>query len=100
VSTSEYFGRIGAMIGRPKVRSAPGRLLLFATAIQAAAERLKGTPGEVNQNALRYLKRTGTYSIAKARALLGFEPQVDLDEGMRRSEEWLREGNHLAGSLR
>lgn len=100
VSTSEYFGRIGAMIGRPKVRSAPDRLLLRATAIQAAVERLKGTPGEVNPNALRYLKRTGTYSIAKARALLGFEPQVDLDAGMRRSEEWLRERNHLAGSLR
>jgi nucleoside-diphosphate-sugar epimerase len=36
-----------------------------------------------------YLARTGTYSIARAHELLGYEPQVDLDEGMRLTEEWL-----------
>jgi nucleoside-diphosphate-sugar epimerase len=98
VSTAEYFGRIGAMIGRGRVRSAPDRALLAVTAIQAAADRLRGAPGEINPNALRYLTRTGTYSIAKARALLGFEPQVSLEEGMRRSEEWLRTKGMLAGA--
>jgi nucleoside-diphosphate-sugar epimerase len=39
---------------------------------------------------MRYLARTGTYSIEKARKLLGYEPAVDLDEGMRRTELWLR----------
>ncbi len=36
------------------------------------------------------MTRTGTYSIAKARRILGYEPAVGLDEGMRRTEEWLR----------
>jgi nucleoside-diphosphate-sugar epimerase len=99
VSTGEYFGRIGAMIGRPRVRSAPDRALLAITAAQAAVDRLRGTPGEVNPNAVRYLTRRGTYSIAKARALLDFEPRVSLEQGMRASEEWLREQGLLAGRV-
>ncbi len=98
VSTGEYFGRIGAMIGRPRVRSAPDRALLVLTSIQATVDRLRGTPGEVNPNAVRYLTRTGTYSIAKARALLGFEPRVGLEEGMRASERWLRAQGLLAAA--
>jgi nucleoside-diphosphate-sugar epimerase len=98
VSTGDYFGRIGAMIGRPRVRSAPDRALLALTGIQAAVDRLRGAPGEVNPNALRYLTRRGTYSIAKARALLGFEPRVSLDEGMDRSERWLRAEGLLEGA--
>jgi hypothetical protein len=44
---------------------------------------------EVTPAAVRYLAR-GTYSIAKARSMLGYQPSVDLDEGIRRCEEWLR----------
>lgn len=97
VSTGEYFGRIASMIGRPRVRSAPTRALLAFAGLQATVERLKGTPDELNPNAVRYLTRTGTYSIAKARRLLAFEPRVGLEEGMRRSEEWLRAQGILTG---
>jgi nucleoside-diphosphate-sugar epimerase len=99
VSTGEYFGRIGAMIGRPRVRSAPDRLLLALTGVQAAVDRLRGAPGEVNPNAVRYLTRTGTYSIAKARELLGFEPRVGLEEGMRACERWLADQGLLGGRV-
>ena len=42
-----------------------------------------------------YLRRRGTYSIARARAELGYEPAVDVEEGMRRTEAWLRAGGLL-----
>jgi nucleoside-diphosphate-sugar epimerase len=90
VTTREYFGRIGAMVGRPRVPSAPTAPLLVLAGTQAAIDRLTRTPGEVNPNAIRYLTRSGTYSIEKAQRLLGFEPKVNLREGMRRSESWLR----------
>ncbi len=90
VSVGEYFGRIAAMVGVGRVRTAPTWALVALTGAIAAADRLRGAPGEVNPNAIRYLTRRGTYSIAKARRLLGFEPRVALEEGMRRSEEWLR----------
>ena len=45
---------------------------------------------EMHPGAVRYLARRGGYSIEKARSRLGYEPQVDLDEGMARCERWLR----------
>lgn len=90
VSTGEYFGRIAAMAGRGPVRTAPTAVLVALTGALARAERLRGTPGEVNPNAVRYLTRTGGYSIEKASRLLGFAPKVTLEQGMRSSEEWLR----------
>ena len=95
VSTGEYFGRIAAIAGCGPVRSAPTGALLALTGALAGIERLRGAPGEVNPNSVRYLTRTGTYSIEKAARLLGFAPRVSLDEGMRRSEEWLREEGML-----
>lgn len=35
------------------------------------------------------------YPSDKAEQLLGYRPQVSLDEGMRRTEEWLREAGYL-----
>jgi nucleoside-diphosphate-sugar epimerase len=65
--------------------------LALATSV-ARVNRLRGsTDDETNTTAVRYFCRTGTYSIEKARTVLGYDPQVDLDEGMRRSEAWLRE---------
>ena len=54
------------------------------------AERLRGNRTEVNAASMRYLARRGGYSIEKARRVLGYEPAVSLDEGMRRTEAWLR----------
>jgi nucleoside-diphosphate-sugar epimerase len=45
---------------------------------------------------MRYLARPGTYSIEKARRVLGYAPAVDLDEGMARTEAWLRAEGRLA----
>jgi nucleoside-diphosphate-sugar epimerase len=52
---------------------------------------------EVTPAAALYLARTGTYSIDKARSLLGYEPAVGLDEGMERCEAWLRAEGLLDG---
>jgi nucleoside-diphosphate-sugar epimerase len=35
--------------------------------------------------------RQGGFSADKAKSLLGYHPKVDIKEGMRRSEAWLRE---------
>jgi nucleoside-diphosphate-sugar epimerase len=36
------------------------------------------------------LARRGDYSIEKAKNLLGYQPKMSLEEGLRRSEDWLR----------
>lgn len=37
-----------------------------------------------------FLSRPYAYSIAKAQNMLNFQPKIDLEEGMRRTQEWLQ----------
>jgi nucleoside-diphosphate-sugar epimerase len=86
VTTREFFGHYARMLGKRRVPVAPTAAVVALT--QAA--RVFARDSEVTPAAARYLARAGSYSIAKARELLGYEPEVGLDEGMRRAEEWLR----------
>ncbi|MFC0040773.1 NAD-dependent epimerase/dehydratase family protein [Actinomadura rayongensis] len=56
-----------------------------------ALARVAGVRSELNPVSLRYLTRTGTYSIAKARRTLGYQPAVGLADGMERTRTWLAE---------
>ncbi len=85
VSPAEFFGHYARMTGRrlpvlplPLVRAAAGPLGLL------------GERAPLSRRTLEYVTHPGTYAIAKAERLLGWTPAVDLDEGMRRTEAWLR----------
>ena len=56
----------------------------------AGVARMTGNDTEVNASSVTYLAREGTYSIDKARSMLGYEPRVDLAEGMGATTQWLR----------
>jgi nucleoside-diphosphate-sugar epimerase len=84
VSPTEFFGHYARMTGRrlpvlplPLVRGLAGPLSLL------------GDRAPLSRKTLEYVTHPGTYSIAKAEALLGWTPQVDLAEGMARTELWL-----------
>jgi len=89
VSTAEFFGHYARLLGK-RLPVAPTPVARALAAGADAAARLLGRPGEVNAAVVDYLARTGTYSIAKARRMLGFEPRVQLDDGMARTAAWLR----------
>lgn len=85
VPSAEFFGHYARMTGRrlpvlplPLVRGLAVPLSLL------------GDRAPLSRRTLEYVTHPGTYSIAKARDLLGWQPQVDLGEGMRRTEAWLR----------
>jgi nucleoside-diphosphate-sugar epimerase len=52
--------------------------------------KLRGKPPGFGHHGITLVDRRGTASNRLAREELGWEPQVSFDEGMRRSEEWLR----------
>jgi nucleoside-diphosphate-sugar epimerase len=90
VETRDYFGRLGRMIGM-KVPSVPTAVALSAAAATEQLARLRRTSTELTRDGVRYLAhRRGTYGIATAQELLDWTPQVGLDEGMTRTEAWLR----------
>ncbi|MGV1079924.1 MAG: NAD-dependent epimerase/dehydratase family protein [Candidatus Nanopelagicales bacterium] len=89
VTTADFFGRIAKMAGGRLIKMPSAVAVRLASAVGAAQRRL-GMKSELNDATMQMLSRPGAFSIAKARNLLGFEPLVDLDEGMARSEIWAR----------
>ena len=90
VETRDYFGRFGAMIGT-KVPAVPTAVAIAAAATFDRIARMRGVPNELTVDGVRYLaERKGTYGISTAYEMLDWAPRVDLDDGMRRTEAWLR----------
>jgi nucleoside-diphosphate-sugar epimerase len=89
VPAKEFFGHYYRMLARRGPVCLPTPLAVAAASAAGSVERLRGRRTELNGASMRYLARPGGYSIDKARRLLGYEPQIDLDEGMRRTETWL-----------
>jgi nucleoside-diphosphate-sugar epimerase len=90
VSSREYFAHLYRMLGRRGPVCIPTAPAVAIAHVADAINRARGQRSDVNAISMRYLARTGTYSIDKAQRILGYAPAVDLEEGMRSTEEWLR----------
>ncbi len=97
VTTKEFFGRYARMLGQDDVRTLPAPVVNGAAALMELRARVTGRPAEVTREAIRYISRRAVYPNDRARDLLGWEPRIDLDEGMRRTEDWLRSEGLLSG---
>jgi nucleoside-diphosphate-sugar epimerase len=93
VPNREFFAPYAELVGRRLITVPTPVALGAAAAIQRAA-RLTAGDNDINPASVRYLLRRGTYSNAKARRVLGWEPRVGLTEGLDRTIEWLREEGH------
>ena len=91
----DFFGAYATMLGKTKLPSVPypiAWLVAMATEVQG---KLSGRPSSLNRRVLRSLRSNNSFSNHKARQQLGWSPNVDLREGMRRTEEWLRQAGYL-----
>lgn len=91
VTTKEFFRYYFQMIDKRGPICLPTPVALALARLNEIAYRFRSATTEVNPATIRYMTRRGTYSIDKARRELGYEPQVNLAEGMARTEAWLRE---------
>jgi 2-alkyl-3-oxoalkanoate reductase len=100
VTRKDFIGAIAAELDAPvPTRRVPYRLALnLATAGEALA-RLARTrrPPPVMRYGIQLLGGENRFVITRARKELGFEPLVDLAEGVRRSVEWYRRSHEEAG---
>jgi nucleoside-diphosphate-sugar epimerase len=85
VTAKEFFDHYARMLGKRGVRTAPIALL---------RPLMRVTPG-VDPDDLQFLMRRAVYPNARAREVLGWNPRVRLEEGMARTEKWLREAGLL-----
>lgn len=86
VTAKDFFSHYARMLGKRGVRTVPAPVLRPV---------MRLTPG-VDPDDVTFLMRRAAYPNARARELLGWRPRVTLDEGMRRTERWLREAGMLA----
>lgn len=91
IEIGDFFGHYARMLGKEGIRALPTPIARTIAAAGGRIEKTLGRDTEMSAASIDYLaKRGGAYSIEKARRILGYEPKVTLEEGMRRCEEWLR----------
>jgi nucleoside-diphosphate-sugar epimerase len=90
VDVGDFFGYYADMLGKPRPRTVPTALARAIAATGGRIEKAMGRDTEMSASSIDYVAKRGGYSIEKARRVLGYEPKIGLDEGMRRCEDWLR----------
>lgn len=87
----DWLGRYQQMAGRKNNWLALPPALVMGLARGAAAIAPASSPIKDAPDFIQSSQQTFTFKMDKARDLLGWQPQVDLDRGMAHSADWLRE---------
>lgn len=90
----DFFGAYAAMAGRPLRRLPAGPVRALARAAERASRLVMERP-PVLAESIDVMTSRARYSHERARRVLGYEPRVDLSEGMRRTAVWLRASGRL-----
>ena len=90
-----FFGHYYRMLGKGKPRTMSTSTAVAIAEIGRAIFKALGKPTELGRGAMEMLSKKKTVCNEKAHRLLGWYEQVTLEEGMRRTEEWLRKQNLL-----
>lgn len=95
VTYREFYLAYAGMLGLTRLPTLPGWFALLARSAPATvARRILGRPS-VGPWSLHFRRNPSQFSVAKAKRLLGYAPQVNFAEGMRRTEAWLQQENYL-----
>ncbi len=97
VSWREFFGAYGHMLGIESFPSAPYPLAWGIALLNELKAAAQGKKTGLNRKAVQSLRSLNSFSQLKARQTLGWQPGVDFEEGMRRTEAWLRAEGYLNG---
>jgi nucleoside-diphosphate-sugar epimerase len=93
---AEFFGHYARMLGRDRIPRLPRFLAGIAAGAQEAVAIATRKPPLFTRNAISFVSRRAPYSNRRARELLGWQPRVTVDEGMRRTELWFRQEGLLS----
>lgn len=91
----EFFGAYGRMFGIKTFPSAPFALAWLIGYYNEIKASLRGEKARLNRSAVQTLRSRNSFSNQKARRLLGWEPKIDLAQGMQLTEDWLRTEGYL-----
>lgn len=76
----------------------PRGIPLFLARLIVMANKIPGVNTPIDQGFIEMANSRKYFSIDKAEKLLGWSPQVNLEEGMAQSAQWLKEEGFLAST--
>jgi nucleoside-diphosphate-sugar epimerase len=88
---ADYFGALAAHASLPGPIALPTSVMRGLVSIMSMLYRMGLSDDEVGPDTVRMLARPGSYSIDKARRLLGYAPKVSLEEGLHRSRPFIEQ---------
>jgi len=91
----DFFGAYGRMLNIESFPSVPYAVAWLIGLFNEVKAGLKGKKASLNRGAVKALRSDNSFSNQKARILLGWEPKVDLNEGMKLTEAWLNAEGYL-----
>ncbi len=91
----DFFGAYGRMLSIESFPSVPYAVAWLIGLFNEVKAGLKGKKASLNRGAVKALRSDNSFSNQKARTLLGWEPKVDLNEGMKLTEAWLGAEGYL-----
>ncbi|MCX7592980.1 MAG: NAD(P)-dependent oxidoreductase [Fischerella sp.] len=89
-SWKEYFVRLAEMAGLPAPFSLPKDELKLFLKLRYQGQKLFRQKADILPEVVDFMTRPYAYSIEKARKTLNYEPKINLEQGMRLTQEWLK----------
>jgi len=95
VMWKEFFGYYARMAGKPNIRSVPVGLAKIIGLGMEIASKFTGKSPKITREAIGYLTKRACFNIEKVKHELNYQPRFSLEEGMKLTEQWLREAGFL-----
>jgi nucleoside-diphosphate-sugar epimerase len=86
----DFWGAYGRMLGL-KPRSVPLWAAMVSAQIFSLYEHVTGRSGPFDRTNVAFYSHRVSFDVEKNVLLLDYRPRIPFQEGMRRTEEWLRE---------
>ena len=87
----DFFGAYGRMTGVISFPSAPYHAAYVYALLNEYKAKAQGKTTSMNREVVKTFRSHNSFSNAKARNLLGWEPKVGFQQGMQETEKWLKE---------
>jgi nucleoside-diphosphate-sugar epimerase len=95
VTYREFYLAYAAMLGRQSLPAVPAWLASLSRTRPANLARKMVGRQAIGPWTLHFRRNPSRFSVERAKQVLGFEPRVSFEEGMRRTEVWLRSAGLL-----